>query len=99
MHSFTSESRGQLTRGGDIRKRCRSWRAFRQAEGRVISRADEHKLLAEPRQVKSGVGVDVRRAHGGMLRVLAGDIVTGPARPHRRLAGAAASSAAFRLRR
>jgi hypothetical protein len=47
----------------------------------VISRANEHKLLAEPRQVKSGVGVDVRRAHGGMLRVLAGDIVTGPARP------------------
>ena len=44
-----------------------------QADGRVISRAGEHKLLAEPRQVKSGVGVDVRRAHGGMLRVLAGE--------------------------
>ena len=44
----------------------------------MISRADEHKLLAEPRQVKSGVGVDVRRAHGGMSRVLAGDIVNWP---------------------
>ena len=77
MHSFTSESRGQLTRGGDIRKFAR----LSSGGGARDQSCQRTQIVggAEAGEIRSWV--DVRRAHGGMLRVLAGDIVTGPARP------------------